>query len=193
MSDAAKTNTMNSQPFRFCPSCGTEGGSFRAQKEYSCSRCGFRFFQNVAAACGLFLLRGDMGPGQEVFLVQRALDPGKGKWGLPGGFLDPGETMEGALFREVSEEIGLAPEHYDSPVYLGAWPNIYDFGGVRYHTVDSYFLAMLDQDAPSPRLLDGELSSWSWRTLGAITLDELAFPSLKQAFVHLQLHQSARS
>ena len=41
-------------------------------------------------------------------LVQRGEDPGRGLWGLPGGFVELGETAEGALAREVLEETGYA-------------------------------------------------------------------------------------
>lgn len=74
--------------------------------------------------------------GRIVVLV-RGKEPGKGKWDLPGGFVDPDETVEEALRREVCEEIGL-----DVTItrYLGSWPNIYEYMGVRYRTLDMGFV-----------------------------------------------------
>jgi 8-oxo-dGTP diphosphatase len=42
-----------------------------------------------------------------ILLVQRARNPLKGYWSLPGGLIEPGEIIETALRREVLEETGL--------------------------------------------------------------------------------------
>lgn len=43
----------------------------------------------------------------KVLLIQRALEPFKGKWALPGGFVRVDETIDEAARRELSEEAGL--------------------------------------------------------------------------------------
>jgi len=43
----------------------------------------------------------------KVLLIKRAHDPYKGLWTLPGGRLEPGETIEQCAIREVAEEIGV--------------------------------------------------------------------------------------
>lgn len=45
--------------------------------------------------------------GEEVVLIRRGQEPGRGEWSLPGGAVEVGETLEAALRREVWEETGL--------------------------------------------------------------------------------------
>jgi len=42
-----------------------------------------------------------------ILLMERGTRPFKGTWVLPGGMVDPGETVEQACIREVKEELGL--------------------------------------------------------------------------------------
>src|SRR3954452_18142351 len=56
-----------------------------------------------------------------VLLIQRALEPFKGKWALPGGFVRLDETLEDAARRELAEEAGL------NDVFL---EQLYTFGTV---------------------------------------------------------------
>lgn len=45
-----------------------------------------------------------------LLLIQRAKEPGRGRWSVPGGRVEAGETTHQAVLREVAEETGLAVE-----------------------------------------------------------------------------------
>ena len=56
----------------------------------------------------------------KVLLVRRDLEPFKGKWALPGGFVRIGETLEEAVRRELREETGVAEVFLEQLYTFGA-------------------------------------------------------------------------
>jgi ADP-ribose pyrophosphatase YjhB (NUDIX family) len=46
--------------------------------------------------------------GGRVLIAKRVANPGEGLWSLPGGRVEPGETLEAAALRELFEEVGVA-------------------------------------------------------------------------------------
>lgn len=72
--------------------------------------------------------------GAEVLLVKRGRQPAAGKWSIPGGLVDLGETTEAAARREVLEECGI-------PVTILGVAGVVDrvirdeSGRIRYHYV----------------------------------------------------------
>jgi 8-oxo-dGTP diphosphatase len=56
----------------------------------------------------------------KVLLIQRALDPFKGKWALPGGFVHVDETLDTAARRELAEEAGLREVFLEQLYTFGA-------------------------------------------------------------------------
>jgi 8-oxo-dGTP diphosphatase len=90
--------------------------------------------ERPVVAVGVLLLDGD-----RVLLVQRARPPAVGRWTVPGGKVELGETLEEAAQRELTEETGLSAT-------LGPVVEILDRvvrdddGVIRYHYVILDFL-----------------------------------------------------
>jgi len=55
-----------------------------------------------------------------VLLIRRKNPPFAGRWAIPGGFVEPGETLEEAARRELWEETGLQPGHLEQLHTFGA-------------------------------------------------------------------------
>lgn len=88
----------------YCSTCGTPLAVVvvEGKPRRFCPECRRPVFLNpkvVAAA----VVRGPGG----VLLVRRNLEPGRGLWAIPGGYVDRGEVVEAAVAREVVEETGL--------------------------------------------------------------------------------------
>jgi ADP-ribose pyrophosphatase YjhB (NUDIX family)/predicted RNA-binding Zn-ribbon protein involved in translation (DUF1610 family) len=93
--------------FKYCPLCGTilllrENGG---RKRPACPNCGFTQFQNPFPGVVVVIEQDN-----HVLLGKRAGGFGKGKWGLPQGFIEFDEDFLTAALREVKEETGLDVE-----------------------------------------------------------------------------------
>jgi len=103
--------------WRLCPRCGTSL-SRTADGHLECAGCGSRYYANSAPAVQGLLVRD-----RRVLLARRAIEPRRGYWDLPGGFLEEGEEPLAGLRREFLEETGLAVEPVE---WLGAFIDPYD-------------------------------------------------------------------
>lgn len=167
-------------PFGVCPSCGSRGITLLRGHEFSCPDCGFDYYHNVATAVGAIIRHGD-----SILCLVRAKDPGRGRVGLPGGFVDPGESAEEALRRECMEEVSL---RIDGLRYLGSYPNDYVFKGVPYKTCDLFFAAQVPPETPlgpdgHPTVLADpeEAIRPRWTAIRDLDEGDFAFVSMKRA------------
>ncbi|MBW2610614.1 MAG: NUDIX hydrolase [Deltaproteobacteria bacterium] len=96
----------HSYEFQYCPVCG--GGlksSILKDNEPArliCTECDFIFYQDPKlVACTIVEID------NKIVLLKRGVEPERGKWVMPGGYVDRGEKVEAAAVRETSEECGI--------------------------------------------------------------------------------------
>jgi ADP-ribose pyrophosphatase YjhB (NUDIX family) len=84
--------------------------------------------------------------GREVLVLRRAHAPRRGCLDIPGGFMEAGESIEGAARRELREETGLAVGPLE---WLGFyWDRYYLRGFGYFPTMNFYYLARWKSGTP---------------------------------------------
>jgi ADP-ribose pyrophosphatase YjhB (NUDIX family) len=92
---------------RFCSQCGGKLTTkvIEDRERHYCPACGFVQYQNPIPAAAVTIIQD-----AKILLVKRAVEPKKGLWSLPAGFLEMDETIEECAVREVKEETNLDVE-----------------------------------------------------------------------------------
>lgn len=137
-----------------------------------------RYRANVAAII--------INPEGNLLICERATVPGA--WQFPQGGVDHGESSEQALFREVSEEVGLRAEHYAILLrregYRYLYPEQAQGKKLRKHgshgQEQTYFLCQLKANAPQVNVhqKQREFRAYRWILPVEFQLDWL--PEFKQ-------------
>ena len=155
---------------RFCPLCG---GTLAqrvvppdSREHPACVGCGFVYYlQPKIVACTIPVRDG------RVLLTRRAIDPARGLWTFPGGYVDWGEDVGDAARRETLEEVRL-------PVRLEALLGLYSYPGAP--VVVAVWIAEVPPDLePVPSA--AEVLEAGYFAPGDIPWDALAFPSTRDA------------
>ncbi|WCJ60057.1 NUDIX domain-containing protein [Fontisphaera persica] len=158
--------------FVHCPRCGAAGLTQPEPDAYACGQCGFHYHTNPAVGVGGLVVDNQ----GRLLLLRRANDPGRGKYGLPGGFVNPGESAEEALVRETREETGLEIQDLR---FVCTAPNVYPYRGVTYHVLDIFFAARAA--AHSQAAARAEVDSLVWLHPHELNLEDIAFLSVRRA------------
>ena len=145
----------------------------RGRNPFACSSCEFTHFFAPVSAVGSIITD----PSGLVLLLVRGKDPGKGKYGLPGGFIDVGETAEEALAREVLEEVRLK---VTAMTYLVSFPNEYVFHGFVLPVTDMFYVAEVES-FDGMKTQQGEIDAWHFCRPGKKELRRMAFESNRKA------------
>ena len=91
--------------YKFCPQCCNqlERKLIDNQSLLSCSQCDFIFWNNPKPVVSIILEQDG-----KLLMLQRAKEPLKNYWCLPGGYINYEETPEEAVKRETEEEAGVS-------------------------------------------------------------------------------------
>ncbi len=131
-----------------------------------CQTCGFIDYVNPRIVAGVVAHSGG-----RILLCRRAIEPRKGFWTLPAGFLELGESVEEGALREAREE---ARAELEIETLLGL------YSIPRIGQVQIFFRArLLNDPAPGPESLEVMLADWD-----NIPWKDLAFPSVRWALDH---------
>ena len=153
---------------RFCPQCGAGLQSRFIEEERQdrlvCSTCTFVFYQNPKIVVGVLPIhRG------RIVLLRRGIEPRRGAWTFPAGYLELDETVEEGALRETWEECTLE-------VRLDALLNVYSRPQVGIVNIIYLATVLGGTPMPNPEALEfGEFGP------DEIPWEELAFPSTRQA------------
>ena len=159
---------MHRHIIKHCRACGTsvelrvpDDGDTRERAV--CPACGTIHYVNPLLVVGTVPYLGD-----QVLLCKRAIEPRYGKWTLPAGFMELGETMAQGAARETAEEAGAEVE-------MGAFFSAMSIP--RVGQVHVFYLARLlhDRFDPGHESLEARLF-----TEGDLPWDELAFTTVRE-------------
>jgi len=155
---------------RFCPLCGEPLVRQPVPPEHRehpvCSGCRFVFYLPPKVVAGTLPIRDG-----RVLLTRRAIEPSKGLWTFPGGYVDWGEDVREGARRETLEEVGLA-------VRLEELLGLYSYRGSP--VVVAVFLAAVP-DGAEPVPCATEVLEAAYFGLAEIPWQSLAFPSTRDA------------
>jgi len=156
---------------KFCSACGASV-TFRQPQDdnrerYICDDCETIHYSNPRIVAGCLVSQDN-----KVLLCQRAIEPRKGYWTLPAGFMENGESVEQGAARETWEEA-------QAKVTVGDLYTLFSLPHISQ--VYMFFRATMDDQhfAPGPESLDCKFVSED-----EIPWDQLAFPVINSTLRH---------
>ncbi len=170
---------------RYCPSCGsvlqTQHLHPSEPERQVCGQCGRIHFRNAKPTASALVVRDG-----RVLLVQRAIEPARGAWDIPGGFLEEDEHPEAGAIRELREETGL---NITLTGLLGIYLDTYPYGQPDdlETTLNIIYLAAAPHGDPQPA---DDAAGFDWFPPNEIP-DHLAFAHMHAALADWQRHMAA--
>lgn len=166
---------------KYCMRCGSDAVGYQKGDAIQCAACDFRYYINSAAAVAVLIVDAK----GRLLLTQRACDPGKDLWDLPGGFVDIGEQAEEAVERELQEELNVRVQTIQ---YLGSYPNEYVYSGLTIYTLDMAFVCKI-RDFSTITAKD-DVVAYRFFPLQTINFNEIAFDSIRTIIKDFVKHKT---
>lgn len=157
--------------YKFCPRCT---GDLVEEKEnmLRCRKCDFEFYIN-ALPCNAAIIENEKG---EILLVKRKFSPQKGYWDWPGGFIDPYESLEDSIKREIKEELGVEIE---LGKLIGAYSDTYLFQNINLPVI---CIVMSGKIKGKIKVSD-DVSGYKYFSKEDIFKQKLAFKAMRQGLL----------
>lgn len=107
------------EEIRFCHQCGSpaEARQSHGRLRPVCTACGAVYFLDPKVVANLITEVDG-----KIVMIRRDTEPCRGKWAIPGGFVDRGEMVEEGAVREFHEETGLNVEVAGPPIGVYSRP-----------------------------------------------------------------------
>lgn len=138
----------------------------------ACRECAFVYYNNPRPCVGVLALEEN-----RILLVERGIDPFKGYWDIPGGFMEAGESPETSAIREMCEETGLEVVLCD---LLGFYTDTY--GPEQIPTLNICYVARVAGGMPSA---GSDAVRMEWFALGDLP-EKIAFAWEQRALRQLR-------
>ncbi|HSI05878.1 MAG: NUDIX hydrolase [Myxococcota bacterium] len=131
-----------------------------------CLDCGFVNYENPKVVVGSVVTAGE-----EILLCRRAIEPRRGYWTIPAGFLEAHEDPQTGARREAMEEA-------TAEIAIDALLAVYSVARISQVQL-IYRATLVGTFAPGPESLEVALFAWD-----ELPWDDLAFPSVHWALRH---------
>jgi ADP-ribose pyrophosphatase YjhB (NUDIX family) len=157
------------KPYNYCRVCG---GKLVEEQQYGekcwvCKQCPNIEYANPTPTVDAVLFD----KAGRALLCVRARDPKKGFLNLPGGFMGLNETLEQAIARELSEELGITPQDHGELVYISSKIDDYPSPGGSYAIVVIVVAGKLNRTDFS---VADDVESIAWKHVQDIKPEEMA-------------------
>lgn len=155
--------------FKFCPRCGGTL-SLPEGNRLSCLKCRYGLYINPLVTNGVIIENND----GDILLVKRACDPQKGQWDVPGGFIQPKESFDASVKRELMEELNV---RIAIDRIIGIYTDTYLFDGVTNDTICIMVAAHIISGAITP---DEDAEAFEFFSKKEILKQKIAFEGVRK-------------